>query len=204
MAKIIIPALVFLTTCAGCYPFFHQPTKQVIVYENDDKRLYELEKRIALIETEIYMTRERSEKLYTELSDALATTDADITRLQAALYNNSESIYLMMNQINLMDANVANIVERIATLEANVTYNYALIAELQTRATVTELINPCGDTPGKVDEILLRLSTDDIVVFFQSNDGERLSTLEPGNYRTTDGTNCSFTVNADKSVTWSN
>lgn len=66
--------------------------------------------------------------------------------------------------------------------------------------TVTEMIDPCGDQTA-YDEILLRLANDQLVAHFSSGSLEFLTVLPPGNYVTTDGTHCVFTVEADLSIT---
>lgn len=67
--------------------------------------------------------------------------------------------------------------------------------------TVTEMIDPCGDQSA-FDEILLRLANDQLVAHFSSGALEFLTTLPPGSYQTTDGTNCHFIIHNDMSVSW--
>lgn len=66
--------------------------------------------------------------------------------------------------------------------------------------TVTEMIDPCGDQSA-FDEILMRLANDQLVAHFSSGSLQFLTVLPPGNYVTTDGTHCYFTVNPDMSIT---
>lgn len=69
---------------------------------------------------------------------------------------------------------------------------------------VLETVDPCGDAPGIVDEILIRLSDGRVLCSFsdQANGkNTRLSILPAGNFVTTDGSNCAFTVNADGTIT---
>lgn len=65
--------------------------------------------------------------------------------------------------------------------------------------TVTEMIDPCGDQ-AQFDEILMRLANDQLVAHFSSGSLEFLTVIPPGNYVTTDGTHCYFTVNGDLSI----
>lgn len=67
--------------------------------------------------------------------------------------------------------------------------------------TVTEMINPCGDAPG-YDEVLLRLANGQLIAHYSSGNRQFLTVLAPGTFRTTDGTNCTFTVHPDMQVTW--
>lgn len=70
-------------------------------------------------------------------------------------------------------------------LDADQTYN------------IVEIIDPCGDTPNKYDEVILKLGNGTYLASFSDNANglnTRFSILLPGNYRTTDGTNCNFTL----------
>jgi hypothetical protein len=67
--------------------------------------------------------------------------------------------------------------------------------------TVTEIIDPCGNSPG-FDEVLLRLHNGQIMAHYAQGALQFLTILSPGTYRVTDGTNCVFTVHPDMSVTW--
>lgn len=67
---------------------------------------------------------------------------------------------------------------------------------------VLEIIDPCGDGQG-FDEVLLRLSTGELVAYYTSgNRIEHLSIIGPGRYRTTDRQRCLFTVTQELDVVW--
>lgn len=68
---------------------------------------------------------------------------------------------------------------------------------------VVEVIDPCGDAPGIVDEILIHLSDGRVLRSFSdraNGKNTRLSILPAGSYVTTDGSNCAFTVSADGTI----
>lgn len=70
---------------------------------------------------------------------------------------------------------------------------------------ITELIDPCGNTPGIYDEVLLRTNSGQIIASFSDNmngNNTRLSVLEAGSFITTDGSNCHFSVDSLGNVTW--
>lgn len=73
--------------------------------------------------------------------------------------------------------------------------------ELEENVYVEAIIDPCGDTENVVDEVILSLSDGSYVVYFESSNKRYLAELENGDYRTTDGTNCNFTIN-DDGITW--
>ncbi len=70
---------------------------------------------------------------------------------------------------------------------------------------ILEIIDPCGDNPSKVDEVLLRLADGSLVGLFAKNHNgnyPRLAVITDGKYITTDGTYCAFTVDSEGQVSW--
>lgn len=70
-------------------------------------------------------------------------------------------------------------------------------------AAVLEVIDPCGDAPGIYDEVILRLANGQLLASFSQNASglnTRFSILTAGNYVTTDGSNCHFSVSLDGEV----
>jgi hypothetical protein len=71
--------------------------------------------------------------------------------------------------------------------------------------SIDSVIDPCGDAAGIVDEVLLKLHNGQLLVSFSDNtagDNTRFAILNAGSYRTTDGSNCNFTVDALGNVTF--
>ena len=74
---------------------------------------------------------------------------------------------------------------------------------LNGRDAVIEIIDPCGDKAGVHDEVLLKLSTGQLLASFSDNENgknTRFSILTEGRYKTTDGSNCQFSVNSNNEV----
>lgn len=70
---------------------------------------------------------------------------------------------------------------------------------------ILAIIDPCGDSPTVIDEILIILSDGRVLVSLseQANGkNTRLALLPPGTYVTTDGSSCTFTVNADSTISY--
>lgn len=68
---------------------------------------------------------------------------------------------------------------------------------------IVAVVDPCDDMPGVVDEVLLRLRNGSLLVLFASNsngNNPRLSILGPGNYITSDTTNCHFTIDSNSAI----
>lgn len=68
-------------------------------------------------------------------------------------------------------------------------------------SSVIEIIDPCGDQ-GRFDEVLLRLHDGSLLAHYASGSRQFLTFIGPGNYITTDGLGCSFTVDNDMNVSW--
>jgi len=69
---------------------------------------------------------------------------------------------------------------------------------------ITEIVDPCGDAPGIYDEVLIRIGSMLLASFSDNANGKntRLSLLVSGNYVTTDGSNCHFSVDNNNNVTY--
>lgn len=71
--------------------------------------------------------------------------------------------------------------------------------------SLTEIIDPCNDAPGIYDEVLLRTQSGKLLASFSDNVNgynTRLSEITQGNYMTTDGSNCHFSVDSLGNVSW--
>lgn len=73
-----------------------------------------------------------------------------------------------------------------------------------TAFTPVGIVDPCGATPGYYNEVFLRLQNGTLLASFSDNSNgknTRWAILVPGTYITTDGTNCTFTVDAHGMLT---
>jgi hypothetical protein len=69
--------------------------------------------------------------------------------------------------------------------------------------SIQRVIDPCGNTPGIIDEVLLQMADGSFLCYFTANingDYGRLAVLPPGNYMTTDGSNCHFSITLDSQI----
>lgn len=70
---------------------------------------------------------------------------------------------------------------------------------------VTQVIDPCGDAPNVFDEVILKMANGNLIASFSDNangNNTRLSLLTQGNYVTTDGSSCHFSVSAGGTISW--
>lgn len=63
--------------------------------------------------------------------------------------------------------------------------------------TPVGLVNPCGDAPGIADEVFIEMANGTLVASYGTGNSVRFAVLTPGSYITTDGDNCTFTINAN-------
>lgn len=99
---------------------------------------------------------------------------------------------------------IADLERSIKAVETQLASITARVGAIEGRGHVLELVDPCGDTPGKYDELLIRFSDNTLVSSFSdaaSGLNTRLAAIPPGSYLTTDGTSCSFVVGTNGSVT---
>lgn len=71
--------------------------------------------------------------------------------------------------------------------------------------TPTGVVNPCGDAPSVYDEVLIKLSNGTLIASFSQNangQNTRFAILPAGTYITTDGDNCTFSVNSNGDITY--
>lgn len=74
-----------------------------------------------------------------------------------------------------------------------------------TQFTPVEIVDPCGDSPGVLDEVFLRLADGTLLASVSDNSSgqnTRFGILVPGSWTTTDGSVCHFTVTAQGEVEW--
>lgn len=64
---------------------------------------------------------------------------------------------------------------------------------------IIEIIDPCGDGPG-FDEVILRLTDNQLISYFEDRGKRFLANLTPGKYRTTDKQQCKFTITSDLQI----
>ena len=66
--------------------------------------------------------------------------------------------------------------------------------------TPVAILDPCGNHPSYFDEVMLKLHNGQVLASFSDNASglnTRFSILGAGSYRTTDGTNCYFSIDSN-------
>lgn len=145
-------------------------------------------------------------------SPKVSNQDEQIRRLQRLL---EQQITVSNQQAELLEQllaadigtqeDITEIYADLAAVQGNVNSLLVEVATLQGYKNIVAFIDPCGNHPTKIDEVLLSLSDGSTLVSFSdSSNGlnTRFSVLGAGNYVTSDGTNCHFSVLTNGSVTW--
>lgn len=83
-------------------------------------------------------------------------------------------------------------------------YVHSTYTQPESPYAIQAVVDPCGDHPGELDELLLVLNNGSVIATLSADNGgswTRLVSLENGNYVTTDSTNCSFSISKSDTVT---
>lgn len=147
---------------------------------------------------------EEQDRRISDNSAAIAVLEQNNLLIMQLLFQQMADLAVLQQNVDTVDSTVSTIVNNISNLQTLVNNNTANIAVLQGYQNITKLVDPCGDTPGKYDEVFFRLSSGKIVASFSdsaSGLNTRFAELMPGTYSTTDGTGCVFSVSASRIVT---
>ena len=128
--------------------------------------------------------------------------NARLTTLQMLVSVMNQAVSNLMITTNQSAADIASNSSLIQQLQAeinNVTSDVinlqTQLTELATGDTVTEMIDPCGASPG-YNEVLLRTGSGKTVAYFEQGSKRFLSVIGQGSYQTTVASACLFTVNS--------
>lgn len=78
------------------------------------------------------------------------------------------------------------------------------VSAAPTAYTPVALLDPCGTNPSIHNEVFIKMSDGTVLASFSDDaagDNTRFSVLTPGTYTTTDGDNCTFTIDAQGNIT---
>jgi hypothetical protein len=105
------------------------------------------------------------------------------------------------NNINLISFlseqetnDVASILSQISSIQTSVVVQTTTLVTLQTNENITAFHDFCGNQPGVYNEVGMITTTGKIVVYFEAGSNRYLSILSDGDYITSDGTACYFSV----------
>ena len=108
------------------------------------------------------------------------------SELESKLANMQAMIDASNNDIDELQSDIVEIKSRLLELEENV--------------SILEVIDPCGDAPNVIDEVIFKvIHMGEVKHFASFSDNKsglntRFALLGAGTYQTTDGSNCVFTI----------
>lgn len=111
----------------------------------------------------------------------------------------------IQSQVSVLQAQVVALQGQESAMQNVLNTQTAQLALLMGYKSIVDFVNPCGDTAGLVDEVLLRLSDGTILASYSDTyhgDNTRFAVVPTGAYVTTDGSNCHFSVQANGSISW--
>lgn len=120
--------------------------------------------------------RQYDEETKKELDKRLATFEMEMGDLESSIIQLGNDLDNFEHDLDQVEINVTDALNRLSQLEG------------ETR--VVEIVKPCPNAR----EVLIKLSDNRVVAYFEQGNRRYLSFLADGNYRTTDGANCNFTI----------
>jgi hypothetical protein len=127
--------------------------------------------------------------------------EEEVKELNEKVTLNINEMETIINEIELLSVNQADNQSLINSLlsvtnmlQNQINESVVRIVELESQDSVVDLYDPCDDAPNKYDEVLLRMKSGKLIAYFEQGNKRFLTELSSGNYATTDGTNCFFTI----------
>jgi hypothetical protein len=147
--------------------------------KKQDVRIKKLEEQVASIKDSISKNKEE-----------MITLSSELIELEDMVFQGHTAFETAIKDIRLeileLETQTANLLLQLSALEGK---------------TITEIIDPCGNSAG-FDEVLLKTGDGKVLAYFESGSNRFLGLLSAGNYRTTDGTKCNFAVSSSGMVSW--
>lgn len=192
-----------ITAVGVVTPFWkREQTKRDARINDLEAQINELTNRVNALELSLRQFFAQYAKEHDNLLALISESQLDAAQLLSLVNNNTQSLDLVIAQLNSVNQQVSLQILRIDSLESSIVDQAAQLAELAAQTRIVEVIDPCGDNPSKIDEVGFKMADGSIYFYFIDNGGGRLSKLPQGYYRTTDGTNCNFAIDAQGNITY--
>lgn len=132
----------------------------------------------------------------------LEETNQALREAEAAIVSGNVEVTYLGDLINLILSNISELEGVSNSLESRVYELEIAYAELSTKITVEEYIDPCGDSHNHYDEVILKMSDGTLLALFQQGQKSFLALLTEGSYQTTDHQGCNFEVSSTNEISW--
>lgn len=154
-----------------------------------------LSSRVGTIEGDTAALQLQSIQLSTDLQDLSDYVDQQVA-LGHVAFN------YLNNKANVVNSTLNSLQSQVGLLQNNMNAALVQLATLQGYTNIVSIKDPCGKQ-GSYDEVFLKLSTGKYLSSFSDNANglnTRFTVLTDGSFRTTDATNCNFTVSGGGTV----
>lgn len=170
----------------------------------DEGQINDLRNQIGVLEAQTSATVTLLNGVLTNVSMLQTTLTALQTQVAAAAtQTEANNLQSQIDTLTSMLNNVENDpVNGITALQSKLNTNTIAIAVLQGYHNIVDFKDPCG-SQGSYNEIFLHLSDGTYVASFSDNasgSNTRFAKLTDGNFVTTDGTHCYFTVSGNGTI----
>jgi DNA repair exonuclease SbcCD ATPase subunit len=109
----------------------------------------------------------------------------------------------LQNQINTVNGNLNSLTNQVNSLQTASNTYMTQLAVLNGYINIVAIYDPCGTQNNTWNEVFLKLSNGKYLASFSDNQSglnTRFVVMKDGNYRTTDNTNCNFTVSSNGTI----
>lgn len=141
-----------------------------------------------------------------DYNNKLGRHDNRIGELERRVFEAESNIERTINDISIVhnlvtelsDVELArhqDLLDDLVLLQGEVNSLVASLAVLQGYDSIISMVDPCGDSLG-YDEVLLVTVSGKYIAYFEQGSNRFLSVLGDGNYRTTDSQACNFSINS--------
>jgi hypothetical protein len=108
-----------------------------------------------------------------------------------------QNLDLTLNTVTQLQFSQGNQDSLIASLQTQANSQQILLTQLQTQESIVQIKDVCGTYPGVYNEVMLKTKSGKYIAYFEQHGNRFLVQLTPGSYKTTDSTNCYFTINSN-------
>lgn len=140
--------------------------------------------------------------LQSDLADVQALANFIVSAGTTAYYDIQAQISALQDEVDAANEMNVTVNSNLVSLQNEINDVLVELAVLQGYTNIVAIIDPCG-AQGTYNEVFLKLSNGKFLSSFSENDNgknTRFAILTDGSFKTTDGTNCYFTVSGGGTI----
>lgn len=198
MKLILIITIAFLSGC-GLQDQIDSLKRRSSTNETD---IADIKSRLAALELQVLSTRSDLNAQGVLLASNQAAIDSLTLSLSNVADSSSAQYAAIVSQLTSMLNVQTNVQADVLVLQNQYALTLMQLATLQGYKSIVSLKDPCG-AQGSYNEIFLQLSDGTYIASFSDNasgTNTRFTVLTDGNFVTTDGTHCHFSVSGNGTI----